>query len=79
MVNPDSIPRYEQPTPAELEQMYGEPDHRDPDERMDECEHRVACMRLWDIFIGPLSGRPNDHAASTLDCGECLAYDQEYR
>lgn len=77
-VNPDTIPRYAPPTPAELEEMCGEPEprHTDPDERMELCIHSGACMRLWRIYIGPLSERPDGCAAETLDCCECLAYEE---
>lgn len=71
-VNPDVIPRYEQPTPAELGQMFHEVTAAVAHET---CAHRRACERLWRIFVGPLSMRPDSEMAATLDCAECRAYE----
>lgn len=66
-VNPDGIPRYEQHEDETRE--------RTPDEWMESCAHACACARLWRIFVGPLSLRPDSEAAATLDCGECMAFE----
>lgn len=71
-VNAETIPRYAQPTPEELDRMYHEPT---PDEARQSCEHAGACERLWHILVGPLSRRPDSEMAETLGCAECREYD----
>lgn len=68
-VNPDSIPRYVEPTPAELDEMFHDPT---PEECYRDCTHRDACRRLYEMFV-----YNTEHAdwfkdmVNRLDCGEC--------
>lgn len=70
-VNPDSIPRYEQPTWDEL---------REPEptayECWCECTHQDACRRVYEMFRMAVEGREKlADMAEWLECNECEEFE----
>lgn len=68
-VNPDSIPRYAEPTPDELDEMFHDPT---PEECYRDCTHRDACRRLYEMFFWRKGGRDSvDDMVDYMECSEC--------
>lgn len=61
MVNPDSIPRYEQPM---------DPPPSTPLDYMDSCAHCKACARAYRILEGPTGATEIAHGLACADCGQ---------
>ena len=66
MVNPDTIPRYKEPSGEQLEQMFNDPT---PSEVMEQCLHCGACQTVLSLFVDDVTS-PKD-AASRLQCDVC--------
>ena len=67
IVNPDSIPRYEQPM--------DEPE-RTPFEWMDMCKHCDACQRIYELFIDSCDHVGwRDDMARILGCKDCEEFE----
>lgn len=70
-VNPDSIPRYAEPTWAELAA-----DERTPLEWMGECTHCGACERAYQTLVTDWERDGwKDDMARTLGCEDCEEWD----
>lgn len=77
-VNPDSIPRYAAPTPAELEDIFRDPT---PGELLRRCTHEGACLRVMgrlcfnDEAYADKWGKEHEKEmgrwASWMGCGDC--------
>ena len=82
--NPDSIPRYDEPTWEEYAEM-AEMDDGTPMDIMDRCNHQDACLRLLAMLDGPLpdgidgfgsnAQQARASAAERLGCADCTEWE----
>lgn len=66
MVNPDTIPRYQEPSGEQLSRMFDDPT---PAEVMGRCLHHRACRMVLGMFV---TEHPTDKRSSELlQCDVC--------
>lgn len=75
-MNADDIPRYADPSPDELNELFRDPT---PAESMRDCEHRDACLRMVAIYLkrefNPMRMADLEEAAVLTDCDNCLEWE----
>ena len=69
----DAIPRYAEPTGAELEAMFHD---QTPGEVLSRCIHRYACG-WWNDFDNDVVDHRPEPCARGMGCEDCDLWDEE--